>query len=144
VRVGIVGVCSGVRARVAFELRDDAGASPVEFVLVGTLLTVLTLAVMQFGLAVYVRNVVHDAAVEGAYHAALADTTLEDGARRTREIVGRTIGAEYAADVSVRETSSLGHESVEIRVAATLPLVGLLGAPRSMEVTAHAPVESFD
>lgn len=116
----------------------------MEFLLVGMLLTVLTLAVLQFGLAVYVRNVVHDAAVEGAYHAALADTSLEEGARRTREIVTRTVGAEYAADVTVRETTALGHPSVEVRVAATLPLVGLLGAPRLMEVTAHAPVESLD
>ncbi|HKP07200.1 MAG TPA: TadE/TadG family type IV pilus assembly protein [Microbacterium sp.] len=134
----------GVRARVAADLRDDAGASPVEFVLVGTLLTVLTLGVLQFGLAVYVRNVVHDAAVEGAYHAALADTTLADGAQRTRDIVGRTIGAEYATDVTVAEAASLGQETVEVRVRATLPLVGLLGAPRGLEVTAHAPVESLD
>ena len=138
------GAMSGLRARLAGDLRDDAGASPVEFVLVGALLTVLTLGVLQFGLAVYVRNVVHDAAVEGAYHAALADTTLADGAQRTREIVSRTIGGEYATDVSVRETSSLRQQSIEVRVAATLPMVGLLGAPRSLEVTAHAPVESFD
>jgi Flp pilus assembly protein TadG len=123
---------------------DDAGSSPVEFVLVGALLTVLTLGVLQFGLAVYVRNVVHDAAVEGAYHAALADTSLDDGARRTREIVSRTVGQEYAADVAVRETDTSGHPAVEVTVRAVLPLVGLLGAPQTMEVTARAPVESFD
>ena len=122
---------------------DEEGSSPVEFVLVGALLTVLTLGVLQFGLAVYVRNVVHDAAVEGAYHAALADTSLEDGARRTHEIVARTVGEEYAADIDVRETDALGHASVEVTVRAMLPLVGLLGAPRTMEVTARAPVESF-
>ena len=121
----------------------EEGSSPVEFVLVGALLTVLTLGVLQFGLAVYVRNVVHDAAIEGAYHAALADTSLDDGARRTREIVSRTVGDEYAADIDVRETDALGHMSVEVRVRAMLPLVGLLGAPRTMEVTARAPVESF-
>jgi hypothetical protein len=32
--------------------------------------------------------------------------------------------------VQVRETSALGHPAVEISVHATLPLVGLLGAPR--------------
>ncbi|MDR7186461.1 Flp pilus assembly protein TadG [Microbacterium trichothecenolyticum] len=143
-RVGLVRALSSLRARLDADLHDDAGASPVEFVLVGTLLTVLTLGVLQFGLAVYVRNVVHDAAVEGAYHAALADTTLTEGAQRTRDIVGRTIGAEYATDVSVQETAALGQRTVEVRVEATLPLVGLLGAPRGMEVTAHAPVESFD
>ena len=131
-------------ARLAAVVADDRGSSPVEFVLVGTLLTLLTLGVLQFGLTVYVRNVVHDAAVEGAHQAALADTSLSEGAARTREIVGRTVGTEYAADVQVRETSALGRPAVEISVRATLPLVGLLGVPRLMEVTAHAPVESLE
>jgi Flp pilus assembly protein TadG len=134
----------GIRSRLAAHLADDRGSSPVEFVLVGTLLTLLTLGVLQFGLTVYVRNVVHDAAVEGAHHAALADTPLRDGAERTREIVSRTVGAEYAAEVEVHETTARGAPTVGISVRATLPLVGLLGLPRLMEVTAHAPVESFD
>ena len=134
----------GLRARLAVAAQGDDGSSPVEFVLVGTLLTVLTLGVLQFGLAVYVRNVVHDAAVEGAYHAALADTSLDEGAQRTRDIVSRTVGSDYATAVSVRENSALGHPTVEITVQTVLPLVGLLGAPRTMEVTAHAPIESFD
>ena len=44
----------------------------------------------------------------------------------------------------MREQSDLGHPTVEVSVVATRPLVGLLGAPRGLEVTAHAPVESFD
>lgn len=133
-----------IRSRVVAALADDRGSSPVEFVLVGTLLTLLTLGVLQFGLTVYVRNVVHDAAVEGAHHAALADTSLRDGAVRTREIVSRTVGAQYAAEIDVAETTALGHPAVRVDVRAALPLVGLLGVPRTMEVTAHAPVESFD
>ena len=133
-----------LRDRLRAVLADEAGASPVEFVLVGSLLTVLTLGVLQLGLAVYVSNVVHDAAVEGAYHAALADTSLRDGARRTAEIVTRTVGAEYASDVTVRETAGSGHPSVEVIVRCPLPLVGLLGAPHTLEVIAHAPLESFD
>lgn len=125
-------------------LQGERGSSPVEFVLVGGLLTVLTLAVLQLGLAIYVRNVVHDAAVEGAHFAALADTSLTQGADRTREIVARAVGAAYAEDVAVHETGGLGHESVEVTVVTTLPLVGLLGAPRMLEVTAHAPVESLE
>ncbi len=134
----------GIRSRLGASLGDDRGSSPVEFVLVGTMLTLLTLGVLQLGLSIYVRNVVHDAAVEGAFHAALADTSLEDGAHRTSEIIARTVGGGYATHVEVRETTALGHPSVEVTVEATLPLVGLLGAPRSMEVSAYAPVESFD
>lgn len=122
---------------------DDRGSSPVEFVLVGTLLTLLTLAVVQLGLAVYVRNVVHDAAVEGAYHGALADTSPADGAARTRELIQTAVSGLDAA-VTGRESTTLGVPSVEVRVVATLPLLGLLGIPAAMEVDAHAPRESFD
>ena len=132
-----------IAARAKAGVGDDVGSSPVEFVLVGSLLTVLTLAVLQLGLAVYVRNVVHDAAVEGAYRAALADTTLADGAERTREIVTRAVGSAYAEDIHVRASDDLGGPSVVVTVRAPLPLAGLLGIPRTMEVTAHAPAESF-
>jgi Flp pilus assembly protein TadG len=135
---------TGIRSRLAEVVADERGSSPVEFVLVGTLLTLLTLGVLQFGLTVYVRNVVHDAAVEGAHHAALADTSLAEGAERTRQIVARTVGAEYATDVVVHETTALSRPAVEVTVRAPLPLVGLLGVPRLLEVTAHAPVESLE
>ncbi len=130
-------------ARVAHGTGDDSGSSPVEFVLVGALLTALTLGVLQLGLVVYVRNVVHDAAVEGAYRAALADTELSDGADRTRAIIARAVGAPYADDVTVREGDELGHPTISVTVRTPLPLAGLLGIPRTMEVIAHAPVESF-
>ena len=58
--------------------------------------------------------------------------------------MARTVGAGYATDVVARETGGLGHPTVEVTVRATLPLVGLLGAPRMLEVTAHAPLESLD
>lgn len=130
-------------SRLSRLVRDDDGSSPVEFVLVGALLTVLTLGVLQLGLAVYVRNVVHDAAVEGAFHAALADVSAEQGAERTVQVIARAVGTGFAQDVSARETMRLGHPAVEVTVTATLPLVGLLGAPAAMEVTAHAPLESL-
>lgn len=125
-------------------MRDEDGSSPVEFVLVGTMLTLLTLAVLQFALAVYVRNVVHDAAVEGAFHAALADVPLAAAADRAQEIIGRTIGDGYVEAVTVGETSALGGPAVAVTVSAAFPLVGLIGLPGGLEVTAYAPLESFD
>ncbi|MGW9628708.1 TadE/TadG family type IV pilus assembly protein [Microbacterium sp. NPDC055521] len=124
-------------------LADERGSSPVEFVLVGALLTALTLAVLQIALAMYVRNVVHDAAVEGAHHAALADTTLGEGAARAEAVITRAVGSEYAGDVAIGEDTSLGHPSVLVRVRTTLPVLGLLGVPFGLEVEARAPVESF-
>ena len=123
---------------------DDRGSAPVEFVLVGTMLTFLTLGVLQFGFAVYVRNVVHDAAVDGAYHAALADTSLSAGAERTRRVIARTVGREYAQDVTAAPGTIAGEPVVVVTVRATLPVLGLVGIPRGVEVTAHAPVESLE
>ncbi|KQQ65686.1 TadE/TadG family type IV pilus assembly protein [Microbacterium sp. Leaf320] len=124
-------------------LLDERGSSPVEFVMVGTLLTLLTLAVMQLALAVYVRNVVHDSAVEGAYHAALADTSLEDGAERARAQIVRAVGDAYAEDVTIGRSTSLGQPTIDVRVRTTLPVIGLIGIPFALEVEAHAPEESF-
>ncbi|MGO4679212.1 TadE family protein [Microbacterium sp. 2MCAF23] len=129
--------------RLSDVLEDDRGSSPVEFVLVGALLTALTLGVLQFALAVYVRNVVHDAAVEGAHVAALADTEPGEGVQRTVLVIGRAVGADYAKDVTVHETAALGVPTMEITVQTTLPLIGLLGVPSGLEVTGRAPVESF-
>ena len=122
----------------------ERGSAPVEFVLVGTMLTALTLAVLQFGFAVYVRNVVHDAAVEGAYHAALADTTLAEGVERTRQVISRAVGDGYGAEVEIAEDTSLGYPTVRVTVRATLPIAGLFGVPAALEVEGRAPVESFD
>lgn len=121
----------------------ERGSSPVEFVLVGTMLTAVTLAVVQFGIAVYVRNVVHDAAVSGAHAAALADAELGDGVRRTKEAITRAVGASYADDILVARIGG-PTPAIEVTVRTTLPLLGLLGAPAALEVVGRAPVESFD
>lgn len=132
------------RERVNRMLREDAGSSPVEFVLVGTLLTALTLSVLQIAVAVYVRNVLHDAAVEGAHYAALADSTPAEGITRTQEAITRAVGAAYADDVTASSSQALGAPTVEIRVRAMLPVFGLLGVPQGLEVNGRALLESFD
>lgn len=122
---------------------DDRGSGPVDFVLVGALLTTLTLAVLQLGFAVYVKNVVHDAAVEGAHYAALADTTLDEGAERTRLSITRAVGDGFAGDIAVSQSDRLGHPTAVVTVRTTLPVIGLLGIPYGLEVDAHAPMESL-
>ncbi|PRB02296.1 TadE family protein [Microbacterium sp. MYb64] len=89
------------------------------------------------------RNVVHDAAVEGTHVAALADTEDGEGVRRTELVISRAVGRGYAQNVTVRETAALGVPTMEVTVRTTLPLIGLLGVPSGMEVTGRAPVESF-
>ena len=41
-------------------------------------------------------------------------------------------------------TDGAAGPEVQVTVVATFPLVGLLGIPSGMEVTAYAPRESFD
>ncbi|GAA3020229.1 TadE/TadG family type IV pilus assembly protein [Microbacterium dextranolyticum] len=123
---------------------DESGSAPVEFVLVGLLLTALTLAVLQLALVVYVRNVVHDAAVEGAYHGALADVRPIDGAVRAERLIETALGDGLDAEIRADEAVGASGPEVVVTVRATLPLVGLLGIPAAMEVSAHAPRESFD
>ncbi|WP_349303915.1 TadE/TadG family type IV pilus assembly protein [Microbacterium sp. 4NA327F11] len=124
--------------------RDDEGSAAAEFVMVGALLTVLTLAVLQFALAVYVRNVVQDAASEGAHVAALADATPGDGEARTRDAITRAVGGGLIDEIRVATSAEAGFPTVRVTVSATFPVIGLVGIPGAMEVTGDAPLESFD
>ena len=123
--------------------RDD-GSAVIEFTFVAMLLTVVTLSVLQLGLALHVRNTVIDAAAEGARFAALADNEPADGVTRTQELITVAIGADYAGNVTARAGTYLGHPSVDIRVVTRLPILGLLGADNALEVSGHAAVETLD
>ncbi|MFM9877524.1 MAG: TadE/TadG family type IV pilus assembly protein [Rhodoglobus sp.] len=125
-------------------LRDDTGAAIAEFVMVSALLTLLTLSVIQLGLALLVRNTVLDAAAEGARFAALADNTPADGVSRTVALISATIGPTYARDVTASQGDYLGHPAISITVRAPLPLLGLIGLPDGMEVSGHAAIEVLD
>lgn len=125
-------------------LHGDAGDATVDFVLVGALLTVLTLSVIQLGLALLIRNTVLDAAAEGARYAALADNGLDDGVQRTRDLITAALGATYAGDIDASYEQHLGTSATVITVRAPLPLIGLLGLEQGMEVHGHAAVESLE
>lgn len=111
--------------------------------MVTALLTVLTVCVLQLGLALHVRNTLLDAAGEGARYAALADNTAASGADRTEDLLTAALGPAYAEHVSSRFEMYRGHEAAIVTVSATLPLFGLFGADRGLEVTAHAAVEEL-
>ena len=71
---------------------SESGSAVAEFVMVSALLTVLTLAVLQLALALHIRNTVLDAAAEGARYAALADSGLDQGVARSRDLIASAIG----------------------------------------------------
>ena len=131
-------------ARLRARLVDDRGSAIAEFTMVGALLTVLTLSVLQLGLALHIRNTVQDAAAEGARYGALADNVPSDGVRRTTQLIELAIADDYAQNVTVHEGSWMGHPAVTITVRTRLPLFGLVGIDGVLEVSGHAAVETLD
>jgi len=125
-------------------LREERGSAVAEFTLVGVLLTVLALAVVQLALALHVRNTVLDAAAEGARYAALAGSSPGDGVARTRDLISAAISSDYADDITAGLASVGGVPTVEITVRATMPVIGLLGVERGLEVSGHAAVETLE
>ncbi len=125
------------------DVRDDTGSAVAEFALVGALLALVFAAILQFGLALHVRNTVTDAAMAGARQASLADQSPEDGAELTRELIAAGIGSSYSADVSVRSEPDGPRSLVVVHARVPVPMLGLLG-PAIWNITARAPVESRD
>ena len=120
----------------------ERGSAPAEFALVSGLLAVLTLSVLQLGLALHVRNTALDAAAEGARIAALADTGLGEGEQRTRDLLSTALSPGYARQVSAAYGEVSGTRTIEVTVVVPLPVLGLVGIERGLEVRGHAAVES--
>jgi hypothetical protein len=119
----------------------DAGTAPAEFAMVVGLLTFLALAVMQLALVLHVRNTVQDAAAEGARVASLVGNRPADGITRTKDLIGAALGGAYARDVRYSEERYLDHPAAVVTVAAPLPILGLFGPHRGLEVQGHAGIE---
>ena len=111
--------------------------------MVSSLLTVLTLSVIQLGLALFIRNTIVDAAAEGARFGALADNSPSDGIARAADLIATALGPGYAGDVSATTGSYLGHPAVIVTVRAPLPLIGLIGIDGGLEVQGHAAIETL-
>lgn len=120
----------------------DQGAAPVDFVLVGALLTLVFVGIVQLGVALHVRNTLVDCASEGARYGALADRTPQDGAQRTRDLVGSALSSRYADSVEAGYADVGGLRTVEVTVRAPLPVIGLLGPSRVLVVDGHGVEEA--
>ena len=117
------------------------GAAVVDFVLVLVVLIPLFLGILQLGLVLMVRNTLASAAAEGARHAAALDRDLADGEARTREQITTALSGRFAEEVDARLVSLEGRPTVQVRVQATVPALGLGGPGVSLEVVGHAVEE---
>jgi hypothetical protein len=120
---------------------DERGSAVADFVMVGGLLTALALAVVQLALVLHVRNVLIDAAASGARYGTLADRTPADARQRTADLITGEVGAQYAARITVGQSETYGVRTLEVRVVAPIPVVGLIGPAGTMEVAGHAPLQ---
>lgn len=121
--------------------RRDDGSAAVEFVLVGTLLTLVALSVLQVALAAHIRSTLIDAAAEGARHAALADTSLQAGVERSRDLITAALGAAYAGAIAATRSDDDGVPMIVVTVRAPLPLLGMAGLDGGLEVSGRAAIE---
>jgi Flp pilus assembly protein TadG len=121
---------------------NDRGSAVAEFTLVSVLLLVLVLGVAQLGLAIHVRNTLVACAAEGARVAANADRSPESGAARARDLISSSLSDSYAADVRAGYVERDGVVLARVDVRAPLPLLGLAGPDRVIEVSGHAMAES--
>lgn len=119
-------------------MSDDRGSAPVEFVLVGVLLTALFLGLLQLGLDLHVRNVLVASASEGARYGANADRTPADGAARARELIAQSLSGRFAGSVDAGVERQGGVDVVVVRVRAPLPVLAWWGPAGMLRVAGHA------
>jgi Flp pilus assembly protein TadG len=125
-------------------LRRDDGAAPVDFVLVGVLLTFLFLGVAQLAIDYHVRNVLAACAAEGARYGANADVAdAQAGADRANELITSALGTSFARAVAAQPQDTVaGAATVTVVVHARLPLLAwFLPVGPTVTATGHAFLE---
>lgn len=122
------------------EARDE-GSAVAEFAAVAGLLALLFAAVVQVAVVQHVRATAVDCAGEGARYGALVGSSSAAGADRARDLLSASLSPRFADDVDARTVLVAGAPVVEVRVRAPLPVVGLLGPDRALDVVGHAALE---
>jgi hypothetical protein len=125
-------------------VRQDRGSAPVDFVLVGTLVTLLFLAIMQVAIDYHVRNVLAACAAEGARYGANADVAdAQAGADKTNDLIRGALGGAYAHAIAPAYQDTVGGAPVvTVTVAARLPLLAwFLPIGPTVRATGHALLE---
>ena len=117
--------------------RAERGAAVVDFVLVSMVLVPLVLGLIQVALVQHDRNTLTAAATEGARYAATVDRQPADGVARTRAQIAGAIEDRFAGDVTAADVTVDGVPTVEVRVHAAVPPLGLWGPAVELVVVGH-------
>lgn len=113
----------------------------MEFALVAPLVLVLFAALVQIGMAGYVRTTLVAAAADGARAGATNGAVDGTARRRAQAALADSLAAGVVADISEFRDRHSGVEMVTVNIRARLPLIGLLG-PEVMTVSGRALAES--
>ena len=122
--------------------REESGSAVVDFVMVGALVVFVFVALLQVTLGVYARNVLTDAAGDGARRAALVGGTEAEAQQRVRVLSDAALRHGYVDTVTVSRVPSGDLIIVEVTVKASFPVLGLFGPGGTLTVTGHAIDES--
>jgi hypothetical protein len=120
------------------------GSAPVDFVLVGSLVTLMFLAVVQVAVDYHVRNVLAASVADGARYGANADVaSAAAGAAAANREITAALGDAYANAQPADSPSDIdGAPVVTVTVRARLPLVAwFLPAGPTVHATGHAFLE---
>ncbi|AYD90795.1 pilus assembly protein [Actinomyces lilanjuaniae] len=110
--------------------------------MVGALVLAVAASLLQLALGLHVRNVLTDAAGEGARRAALVGGTRQEAEQRVRSLVDSALAEGYVQEVAMTRHQVDDLVVVEVRVTAPLPLLGLVGPGGVVGVTGHAVDEA--
>jgi Flp pilus assembly protein TadG len=122
----------------------DSGSAAVDFVLVGSLVTLLFLGVVQLAVDYHVRNVLAACAAEGARYGANGDiASATAGAARANELITQALGPQFAhAAAPAAQDDADGVPVVTVTVTARLPLLAwFLPAGPVVHASGHAVLE---
>jgi hypothetical protein len=119
----------------------ERGNAPAEFVLVSALLVALVLGALQVVMVGYTRLVLTSAAAEGARAGSVMDATPVDAVAHTAALIESSLSPRYSRQIAASQSSALGVPTIEVRVVAPFPAVGLWSVGGVMEVSAHAPLD---
>ena len=124
--------------------RSESGAAPVDFVLVGSLVTLMFLAVLQLGIDYHVRNVLAACVADGARYGANADVaSAEAGAAKANREISAVLGRGYASAIAAPTQDAIeGQPVITVEVTARLPLLAwFLPVGPTVHATGHALAE---
>ena len=76
------------------------------------------------------------------------DASLPDGSRLhvvipdiTKALIESSLSPQYSRQIAASQSSALGVPTIEVRIVAPFPAVGLWSVGGVMEVSAHAPLD---